>query len=408
MMKDYIKRTFEEHLGSIKIDKKLINLLHHTRVAFMNYNEDHLEFFSGNLLGVNPVRFRSSDREDWFESILGISESELKDDIKKIPTIDDDWVRANDAMNLSAIWLMYRIHNSSLSTKDKETGLIEICLIMQYKFISSILAHQFPFPADRSVALATYEALSLKFELKQLGSWQALLEHRSKMIIDRKGIHYKTFSEMSNDFSVIKMISDIQDRIREVVKKVRAVFEKVKTQNLRISTTSTVVVLDGEKEIMDKNRDYATYIRYLRNIITNKRTFIRDELIKVVIEAIPTARNEYLVQALSYCSENYGNNDRKIDVLLEESLIHLFSYLSKKTGIMNSPNNLSLLIIELKNLYMASRMTDEQLINMKEISEHIVKKSVRTKNKAAQSSTRTALQVYIVIRALARNYYQGV
>lgn len=402
-----IKQVFDTNLDHLKIDRRFIKSIKEQRIGFMNKNQDHLEFFTGNLLGVNPIRFTSSDRQDWFEDILEIDEEDLKEGISEVG-IDKSWKRANDAMNLSIIWLLHKFHKSSLSTKDKEEGMIESLLMLQYKFITSLMSHYFPYPADRAVAIATYEALSRKFAIKEYGSWQALLEARSRDIIGRRSVHYTTIDKLPDNKSIIIMIQDIQGRLKEVVKKMSKVFHNVKEQNLRVSSSSTVMDMDGTKEILDKSRDHTTYIRYLKDVVGDKPTFIREELVGIIKEVHPTTDPNLLIQSLVYCSDNFGRGgDKKIETFIEESLLHTYEWISDNSGTMSISADLGTLLLKLRNLYTASRMSDDRLILMRDLADHIVNRSVKTRNNVMKSSTRTALQLYVVLRAFTKNYYQG-
>lgn len=403
-----IRAVFEKHCGHIKIDRRFIKTLHDLRIGFANRNEDHIEFFSGNLLGVNPIRYKTTDKDIWFDEILEVDESDVKEDIRRLDSIDPSWIRANDIITLSSIWLMYRIHiEPSLSMKDKEQGIFDVCMMLQYKFLTSIMAHFFPYPTDKAVAVATYEALSRKFEIKQYGSWQALLDHRTNSIIAKNSIHYNAYTKLNDDIAIIRMLSDIQDRLRKIVKKMTAIFYRVKEQNLRISTTSDLIVLDGQEELRDLKRDHTGYLRYLRDIIGDRATFIRKELVQVVSGVLNTMPERHLMEALTYCVTNHGKNgDPKVDALLEETLLHTYGYISDNIGVMASTNDLAGLIAKLKNIYMASRMSDSNLIGMRDKAEHIVKRSVSSKNKATLAAVRTGLQIYIVLRAFTKNHYQ--
>lgn len=402
-----IRGIFEEFCGDIKIDKRFVRMLRQLRLSFVNRNSDHVQFFGGNLLGVHPVRYRTSDREQWYDEVIEANESDLVESIRDLDSIDPTWVRASDPVNLSSVWLMYRIHNtSSLSARDKEQAILDVLLLLQYKFISSIMSHFFPYPADHSVAVATYEALSKKFDLKKYGSWQALLEARSESIMARSSIHYATYTKMTDDDAVIYMVSDIQARLREIVKKTSAVFYRVKEQNLRISSTSSTIEIDGMSELLDRQRDHSRYTRYLHSVISDKPTFIRQELIDVVGDVLHTMPERYLKETLSFCSDNYGGRgDPRIEKLIDEVLLHAYDYLSNNRGIMSGPSDLGSLITKLRNIYMASRMSDPVLISMRDLADGIVSDSISSRNKAVVASVRTGLQVYIVLRAFAMNHY---
>lgn len=407
-MAKQIKEMFDNQLDYLKIDNGFIDTVKKLRIEFMNRNDEHLAFFSGNLIGVNKISFKTSDREDWYDLLLEAEESDFKRDIRKIRAIDKGWIRVNDPINLSAIYLLHSILNSKLSPKRKHEGMVEVLLLLQYKFISSIVNHFFPYRTDEAIAKATYEALSRKFDIKREGSWQGLLEKRSNDIISENSIHYNTISKMNDDVKVINMITDIQDRLRNVVKKLKSTFDRVREQNLTIKSTSKVLVFDGEKEIISSERAQSAYTRYLKDIISDAPTFIREEWVGVIIDLVHTVNETYFLETLKYCSDNYGpTGDKNIEPLIDETLLHAYRFLSDNEGIMSEGNDISVLLSKLKNVYLASRMSDNQLIKMKELSGKIVDKSVRTRNDAAKASVRTALQLYIVLRAFAKSYYQG-
>jgi hypothetical protein len=404
-----IPQIFNESCDRVKVDRHFLKQIRDIRIGFLNRNEDHLNFFSGNLLGVYPIRYLTSDRLRWYDEILEVDESDIKEGIRLVDYLDPEWVRANDGVNLSCIWLLYKIVQAKgLSAKDQEQGATDVVLYMQYKFLSSIMAHYFPYPADQATAVATYEALSRKFEIKQHGSWQALLEHRTKLILQSSSIHYVTYTQLNDDAAIVYMISDIQQRLREVVKKYRAIFQKVKDENLRITSTTTVIELDGERELVERGRDYTDYTRYLKDVIGDKPTFIRKELVDVIRDAMYTMSEDHLYQALSYSSDNAGvRGDPNIFKLIEETLLHAYQYLSDNKGVMSSPSDLASLIEKLKYLYSASRMSNPQLIKMRDLADKIIKRSVKSRNAAALASVRTGLQLYLVLRAFARKHYQG-
>lgn len=406
-MKVTIKSVFDDLVGHLVINKQFAKTVKDLRVRFLNKNEDHLDFFTGNLLGVHVIKYLPSDRENWFEEVLEIDEDFIKEGIAKVG-LDPTWVRVNDVLNLSIVWLLHRVHLSTLSPKEKYDLMIEILLIVHYKFISSLMSHYFPYPANKAVAMATYEALSRKFELKQYGSWQALLEARSRSIIDSKSIHFKTITDLPSDQSVILMVQDMQARVKEIVRKMSAVFHRVNEQNLRISSSSGVIELDGETELLGLTRDHTAYTRYLKDIISDKSTFIRQELIDIIVEVQPTLNEDHLIQALFYCSENFGRGgDPKIETLIDECLLHTYEFISDNTGTMSITTDLGGLLIKLRNLYTASRMGDERLVLMKKLADSIVERSVKSKNQVMKSAARTGLQLYLVIRAFTKKHYQG-
>lgn len=410
-MSAIIRDLFNEQCDLLKIDRRFVRDLHDFQTGFVNRNEEHLNYFSSNLLGVYRIKFLESDRVEWFNEIMEVNEQDLKEGLSRVPrdVIDPKWKRANDPMNHSYIWLLYKLHNSTdLSARDKDTAMRDVVLIMQYKFMSSILSHFFTYPADPDSARATYEALSRKFDIKRLGSWKAFFDSRTDAILDSNGIHYPTFSTMRDDAAVVQMFQDIQDRLREVVKKIYSVFVRVREENFKIKSSSSMVMFEEELELVDKTREQSKYRRYIHTVVPDKPTFIRRELLDVMSEVVSTLPDGLLEQALSYMSDNYGRRgDPRVEKLVDLTISHVFDYLSDNQSIGSTRPDLPNLIMKLKNLYMSSRMTNPQLIEMRDLATHIVGRSVKSRNSAVLASVRTAVQVYIVVRAFSMKHYVG-
>jgi hypothetical protein len=404
-----IESVFDQHCDRCTMTRSRVAMIKTYRLAFFNRNQDHFNFFTGNLLGVYPIRFRTQDRQQWFEEILEVDEVDLKTAIKAVDELDPSWHRANDVMNLSCVWLLYRCFNTaSLSTTQRRDGLMNILLVLQYKFLSSIMAHYFPYPADESTALAAYEAMTRKFEIKRYGSWQALLEARAESILHSSSIHYHTYTRMDRDAGVVYLVNDVQQRLREIVKKYTALFMRVKDENLRITRAKEQIELDGELQLLDQTRAHSDYTRYLKDIISDQSTLIRDELVDVIINAVNTAQRDHLHRVLCYCADNYGpGGDPTIERLIDALLTHAYEFIMENKGVMASPSDLVGLLTRLKYLYAASRMSDPTLLNARNIATKLVQKVIRTRNSATLSATRNAFQLYLVLRAFSRKHFRG-
>lgn len=413
-MVNTVKSVFEDECRDVKIDARLVKRIATYRSSFLNRNEDHVAFFGGNLLGVYPIRFKSSDSTSWFDDILEVDDLSLRQRLHALPSIEPRYHVSSDIFNLSCLWLLHAIHNSQhLSAREKEIGMIEVMLILHYKFLSSLMAHNFPYPADKEVAVATYAALSKKYALKVHGSWSALLHARALDIVSSNSIHRQTIVKFDDDKAIVYMVNDIQGRIREVVKKMMAVFYTIKDQNARIGTTSSVLSTDGENIVRDKTRNISAYRRYLHDVIPDKATFIRDEVFSVITGSMHTMPPRGLLEALSFMSDNYHVTDRALRTeggsniiveLVDETLLHAFDFLSANRNILRQ-NDLGMLVSRLKAIYMSSRSSDPSLMKMRDLAEEIVRQTATTKNPSVIASIRTGILLYLVLRAFTMKYY---
>ncbi len=400
-----ILSVFEESCGHVKIDHALLARIHSYETRFVNKNEDHINFFGGNLLGVHPVRFRKSDSDEWFDTVLDIDDQTISTKIKALPTLDPDWVRGTDVMNLSCLWLTHKFMNSNLSTEDKELGMTESLMALMCKFISSLMAYHFKYPADKSIALATYASLSLKYDIKRHGSWYKMLLERVKDIIAPTSIHYRTIQTFSDDADIQYMVTDIQGRLREVVKKLHTVFETMKAQDAKILTMKNKVEIEGEEVIRDLNRTFTPYRRYLHEVINDERLFIKDELVEVIFTAMHTMSEKFFLRTLSYLCHGYDKEpDQITHQFLDEILTHAFEFLMEESVIWQRMD-LSTIITRLRAVYMSSRSSNPSLIKMREWGEIVIDRAIHIQNPSAIAAVRTGVMLYVVLRTIAMRFY---
>lgn len=402
-MSDTIKSIMDAQLSHLKIDAKLLAAIHKYRVTWINKSEDHIKFFGGNLLGVYPIRYTTSDRNDWLDVLLELDEYETRKKIISMPHIDEDWKRATDMVNVSCCYLTHAIMTSSLSSAQKEAGMVDVLLVMQYKLFSSLMAHFFRYSADEKTALGTYAALSKKYAIKQHGTWDAVLTARAKDIINTQSIHHQTIVKFNDDGAIVYMITDIQGRLRNMVKNIWGVFDQVRVEDAKILSTGGTIELDGKITVRDVSRVFPSYTRYLDEIILDKRRFIKPELVEVICSAQYTMSDHLLYEALNYLSDNH--NDKKVKEFLSETLLHAFDYVTNDKSGKDSMKDLSTLLARIRALYMASRSSDPALLKIRDLGNDILKKAISSRSESTIASVRTGTALYIILRTLTMRYY---
>jgi hypothetical protein len=403
-----INQVFIDGCPDLVIDAAFVKKLGQYAQAFANKNDDHIAFFGGTLLGVHPIRFRTEDRNRWFDDILETDDLVLEDNLHRLPAIVSTRHVSGDVMNMSCLWTVHAIYTSPfLSTGEKEAGMSDALMVLQYKIITSIMAHFFPYPADERVAVATYAALSKKFGLKVYGSWRALLLSRVRDILTKSSIHYKTYTEFNNDLAVVYMVNDIHNRIKDIIKNVRDVFAMVaKDPKGLINRTSSTVAIDGEMNVKTLKRNYVVYRRYIHEVVSDRPSFVRDELVQIVSSAMQTMPRPLLEETLQYMSLNYGpSGDKDIALLLDATLTHAVDYILNNSALIGNTNDIGGLVSKFRALYMASRGNDPTLIMMRDTAEAITKRSVRSKNASVIAAVRTGVILYILLRTFTIRYY---
>jgi hypothetical protein len=412
-MPETIKSIFDDECKKLKIDAQFAKEVHRYQVAFVNKNREHIEFFGGHTLGVQMVRFTSSDRSKWFDEVLETEEGPLSSRLSELEVIDyANRIVGSDTMNLSSIWLLHAIfHSKYLSDKLKHEAMIDVLLALQYKFFTSLLGHYFKFVADPGVAEATYASLSGRFLIKQYRNWYDLLRARAEEIIKptkEGGIHYETFVKMEDDEDSQYMLNDIQGRIRDIMKNIYAEFIVVHQQGTRIHSTSAVVEHDGAEILRDKTKNLSAYTRYVHSVVTDRNSFIREELVNVICSVMSTMPESLFRKTLEYMSDNYRHRQSKdIEDLLDKTLIHSFAYLADNRELVNKNTDLAEFLSRLRGVYTSSRSTDPELFHLRETAERIVGRATQNRNDSVIASIRTGVLLYVVLRAFTMRHYSS-
>jgi hypothetical protein len=402
-----VQEVFSEACRGLVIDAHFAKKLSIFRTRWLQKNEDHINFFGGNLLGVHVVRFTGSDQDQWFDEILHADQHALSEELLALPKINPTFKVSSDTMNLSCAWLLHVLYQTTLLNKqDKHQAMMDVALVLQYKFLTSRLYRHFRYPANRETAEATYASLSNKYAIKQLGSWNAVLNQRSEDLIAEDGLHFHAIVKMDDDFEVVRLLNDTQGRIRDMLKNIYNVFLTVHRQGVRIQSTSALIDYDGEVVLKDKNKNLLAYTRYLHAIVTDKGSFIRDELMGIIEKLMYTAPPRPFHETLVWISDNYRrSNSKKIEELLNEALIHSFDYLAEERAMVASHVDLPTLLARLRGVYTSSRSIDPALFSLREKAEWCVKQATGNKNESVIASVRTAVLLYLVARTMTMAFY---
>lgn len=418
-----IYSVFEDFCRDLEIDQKFVKELHQYQVAFITKNRDHIEFFGGHLLGVHTVKFMPADRDRWFNDIVKVDDGPLENRLRELPVIDPKHkIVGSDTMNLSCIYLLNKIFRSDLPENLKHQAMVDTMLVLQYKFMTSLLHQYFKFPPDEDTAKTVYALLSKRFLIKEHGNWKAVFNYRSEEIVAKESIWKDVIADMHRfkpkyenprekgypDDRVIDMINDIQGRIRGFVKNIYEILVEVHNSGNKISTTSSIVEFDGESILRDKTSNLFAYERYVTSAIPDRGSFIKQELVNVITKIMSSMSPRLFEQTLEYISDNYHQRgSEKIQKVIHETLIHSFEYMSEKENrdLVSRNTDLATLITRLKGVYMASRSTNDKLLEMRKEMEDIVYKATGSRNQAQQAAVRTGVLLYIVLFAVTMKHY---
>lgn len=366
---------------------------------------DHIPFFGGNLLGVDQIRFYSTDRDAWFDDVLEVDEEYMRECLHKVDVINTEWIVTSDIFNVSCIWLVHLIY-SKFGTKNKLAyeAMVEVLVMMQFRFLTSIYSHYFRKPVDNDAAEATYASLTMKFKIRQLGSWGAVLTDRAESFLANDSIHIEALSNLAPDDSVLYVITDMSTRTRKLIKDQYAVLDKIRSGNLRIQTTNASMELDGDKIIKDRINSYSVARNYLFDVSGNTASFIKRDLVSVVLDIMNTVSEQNFDDLLKAVANTKTGKPRDdVEWMMENTLLYSFDYIAKnRIRFIDT----KFIIIKMRAKFMSSKSQEPILLQLRSRIERFAAANTRLKSPAALASARTTLMLYFLLRALASSLYR--
>lgn len=402
-----ILEAFDPFFTHLKFDKELANRIYRFQVGYINKSREHLEFFGGNLIGTHKIHFKDSDVARFFNDVIDVDMFEITAVVPSITAIDMSRKVSSDTLNLVLMYLMHRVATSpKLSNiNDKKDCMRNLALIFFYRCFAAIHSDYFKYPTDPQTAQMAYSTLSQKFLIKSLGNWSSVMLYRANELIDNNSIHYRTFLRFDDDIAIIYLINDSQGRIRDIIKNYCAAFYSTHEEGSNIKvTSSTMVDLEGEEVLKEKTKSTEAFINYLRGIIIDTSSFINRDLIGLISKINTNTSSRMIRITLEWLSTSYneGKFHKEIDEFVELIIIHSLHLIEYNIPL-SRRRDYGHLLIELKNLYLSTRSTDQELLRIRELGQKLILASLPKGQSVTDSlmfSTRTAIILYITLRVL--------
>lgn len=365
---------------------------------------DHAGFFGSGYLGVHTVKWLPSDTRTFWQEVLDGEIEETKAELLKLPVFDDYGKVGTDPTNIGIIWLAHMVMaNSKLPEKTRRQCAVELISILYFKFITSIMSEYFGFGSDPALAVRCYEAMNYKFDLKVFKTWGKLINARALGVVSPKGIHWNTLLKGQPDEAVIYIATDIKTRCNQMIQAITALYYKVRDENDRVVSVSAMFETEDGHEVKDVRRSESGYHRYLTEIITDKPSFVRADLVKVVIELNPSANANLTVQTLEWISDTYGTpRGQKLKGFVDDVLRWAFA-LVRSRGI--DYGNLLVVTDAVKGILNSSRNKEPDLMQIRKQGEGFVRQATGKPSNQVVSGERTAVVMYLVLRSLTEGYF---
>lgn len=406
-MANELTRVLNDQFKGVTIDKAFAQRMIDFAYGFVNKNSDHVSFFGGALVGIYTLRWMPSDTDAFYDVVLNgeLDEIELRRAVRGVKGIEVGGVRGNDELNHALLFCVHLLFAADLPEKFKHEAQMAALNLIQYKFLSSLMFRYYPHKASMALSLATYNALSRKFDLRVAGSWGKLISDRSEDTLSKTGIHRPTIMKYEPLDKVLYWITDTQGRLRSVVKNISNVFYDLHNKGATgIGSDSAMFNTEEGVVLKDKTSAVKQYQNYLVEIINDERGFVRRDLLKIINGKMPTARDWLVESALKELSKGYGSPKHpEYEKMTSETLLHAFDTMVKKRI---KTNDYPLLIDTLKKSYMASRESSPAVLEMRRIGDELIRSILPPgRSSAVVAPERGAMLLYIVLRTLTRDHF---
>lgn len=397
---------FNGHAEKLVITEQKIRDIVKFYVSFLQENDDHINFFLGNLVGVNRIYWTPRHREYFLEEICEILDyDEVCRQFGNIEGIEQHRHISGNPLNHIFIWLAYRVNTSNASKKAKHQAIMAILSTLQCKYLTSLHNRSFPYPANPAVAHAAFESLSMKSLMKRLGSWRAVIEYRSEHFIsENEKIHYNVLEEYGNVIASTKVVNDIQNRVRKSLNGLTSAYFDILESQKRIVSSSTYRTVDGEKVLRDIKNNVSENRVKMRDIIGDKRDLIRPELVEVTLDIIPTSTEANLIKTLEFISESSKGKGR-YNILdeIDGLVVYIYDYIRVNRF---DADQITDIISRLRAVFRSHKTADRAVVDIKHKLDIIIPKAITAKHEATRSGTKVAVLIYLSIRLLSLNYYR--
>lgn len=399
-----VKTIFDHHAVDLEINSNWVRRLRQYVYGFYTRNADHTEFFGSPYLGTHRVVYKTSDSKDWFSNIIDIDEVLVRDELIKCKYINKEFKVSSNVFNLSVPYLMHKVQKSSLSHAQKEDALINLVIMFHYRIMTSIMSHYFGYLANKKVAEAAYNALTLKFDIKRYGSWNALFKARAESIIDpKRGIHYNTFTRLDNDKDIVYMVNDMESRLKGVINDYSRVFYKVKDNERFTETDDGFVLLDGRLVVKDIQKNITKHRTFIETVLGGNM-FYKEALVDYAIKGMdrtPPDKFKQIVKELPYAYNSPKGG--RVREFVEDTITHMFEYISTNNI---KQTDVRTVVIKMRGAYSSNKSTNPLLFKLRDNGDKIISDMTGIKTRSTVTSMRTSLMLYIVIRTVTMDAFR--
>lgn len=408
-----LKEIFDEYCH-VSIDKKFLERITKWRNKFYSKNSEHVGFFSSASFGLYIPKWTSEEDDEWLTEIIGIDEEEIADYVYELPSINKDFQVSSNILSISFIYLMHKATiNKSLSSIDNDKVRKTLMEVLVARYMTSIMYKYFyRGKTSPEVSTEVFERLSKRFDLKVAGNWKNWIEMKAEGFVlgddqrqDAKYAKQEVFQRFEDEL-VVRKLNSIKSQLNKAAIEINSVFRQVLEDQDKIASKSALSMSVDGLYLADLVRDQTKYLHYQDAIFIDKNTFIKEELLAVIEQSMPTISSNIFRGALEWILDNQMESKykRKIMEVRHDILIYAIQLIKDENL---HTNDLVQVGYRLRQNILSGKNNDRTVLKVRKmIDEFIVKFRPQSKGKLV-SLERSAIMIYIVLRTLAMNYYKA-
>lgn len=408
-----LKEIFDEYCH-VSIDKKFLERITKWRNKFYSKNSEHVGFFSSASFGLYIPKWTSEEDDEWLTEIIGIDEEEVADYVYELPSINKDFQVSSNILSISFIYLMHKATvNKSLSSIDNDKVRKTLMEVLVARYMTSIMYKYFyRGKTSPEVSTEVFERLSKRFDLKVAGNWKNWIEMKAEGFVlgddqrqDAKYAKQEVFQRFEDEL-VVRKLNSIKSQLNKAAIEINSVFRQVLEDQDKIASKSALSMSVDGLYLADLVRDQTKYLHYQDAIFIDKNTFIKEDLLAVIEQSMPTISSNIFRGALEWILDNQMESKykRKIMEVRHDILIYAIQLIKDENL---HTNDLVQVGYRLRQNILSGKNNDRTVLKVRKmIDEFIVKFRPQSKGKLV-SLERSAIMIYIVLRTLAMNYYKA-
>lgn len=397
---------------NIQINKQHIDNIAH-QLAVWELRQQHPLALNSQLIGVHPISFTDSDRQQFFH-IFELDEKTVWKIIQVIPSVNTEFKVSSDTFNIFAVWLLHLGYTQIIDEKLKHQFLFTVSKLLHYKYFTSLVNHFFQHGANEKIMTATINSLSKKFDIVVYGTWRLAIEARCKDLIAEDSIHHRTIQKADDDKAFLYVLTDTQTRMRDRIKNITTEYYNARERGDKVDSRAAVGEdLEGEKMLVHTASSLDALTNGLAIEVQTERLFIHQPTINLIVKRFNNVSADMLRTTLRSMSELATSQVRSKQLDLVKRIDGQDIYIGMRALLTNliqksyrycinnhvDMNNRGAIFLRILNVYSSSRIADKDILSVKESVSYLVDSIGSSKRETTKASLRLAVILYCIVRS---------